>query len=125
MGALSGLTREQVRSKLADDTRIFLENGGTIEQVPYDDRAEKAARVGRGLPMGSYIEIEQADGFSLLDTLPDHLTDFNVHWGEFVQVECDLEGDGVPMTAAERDAAEASREYYQDSGDAMDSDEFF
>lgn len=124
MGALSGLSREQVRSKLADDTRIFLENGGIIEQVPYDDRAEKAARVGRGLPMGSYIEIEQADGFSLLDTMPDHLTGFNNHWGEFVQVECEMDDSGVPLTAAERDAAEASREYYQDTGDYLDSDEY-
>ena len=124
MGALSGLSREQVRSKLAEDTLTFLANGGTIEQVPYDDRAEKAARVGRGLPMGSYIEIEQADGFSLLDTMPDHLTGFNNHWGEFVQVECEMDDFGVPLTAAERDAAEASREYYQDTGDYLDSDEY-
>ena len=125
MAALKGLSKQDIKSKLAEDVRIFIDNGGTIEQVPYDDRAEKAARVGRGLPMGSYIEIEQADGFSLLDTLPDHLTDFNNHWGEFVQVECDVDEAGVPLTVAERDAAEASREYYQDSGDAMDSDEFF
>lgn len=125
MGALSGLSREQVRSKLAEDTLTFLANGGIIEQVPYDDRAEKAARVGRGLPMGSYIEIEEADGFSYTDTLPDHLSGFDNQWGEFVQVECEMDDAGVPLTAAERDAAEASREYYHDTGDYLDSDEYF
>jgi len=123
MGALSGLTKEQVRAKLADDTRIFLANGGKIETLEYDDRAEKAARVGRGVPMGSYIEIEE--DYQELDLLPDEYREYGYQWGSEVRVECDMEGAGVPLTVAERDAAEAFREYYQDTGDYLDSDEYF
>ena len=53
MGALSGLTQEQVSAKLATDTATFLANGGTIQQLEYDDRAERRAKVGRWMPLGT------------------------------------------------------------------------
>ena len=59
MGALSGLTQEQVSAKLATDTAAFLANGGTIQHVPYDDSAERRARVGYWTPMGEEVLAEE------------------------------------------------------------------
>lgn len=41
-----GLSKAQWREKLAADTQTFLDSGGEIEYLPYDYKAEIAARVG-------------------------------------------------------------------------------
>jgi len=52
---MNNLTKQQVSDKLAADTAKFLADGGMITKLPYDDRAEKAARIGRWQMMGDPI----------------------------------------------------------------------
>ena len=68
MGALSGLSKQQVSDKLAADTQAFLDAGGEVEQLPYDDTAEQAAGVGCWVPMGGDGEMrDDLFGDILLD----------------------------------------------------------
>lgn len=102
----------------------FLANGGVVQQLPYDERAERAARVGRGVPMGAFVEVDGLMDYQELDLLPEEYKAYGYQWGAQVRVECDFEGAGEPITAAEKDAAAACRTYFTDSGEVLDSDEY-
>lgn len=80
-GALSNLSKEQMRRRIAADTDTFVADGGTIEYVAYDPRAERASRVGYWQPLGAIVTDEVDDGWDETETLPDELLGFDNQWG--------------------------------------------
>ena len=66
---ICGLTKAQWREKLAADTATFLANGGEIEYLPYDYKAEIADRVGYWRPMGQSDLDEMLDAESYETTV--------------------------------------------------------
>lgn len=58
-----GMSKAQWREKLAKDTEQYLADGNKIEYLPYDWKAEIAARVGYWQAMGqaSFEEMMDAD----------------------------------------------------------------
>ena len=108
MGALSGLTREQVSAKLAADTATFLANGGKIKQLEYDDRAERRARVGRWMPLGT------DDEFGVLFDDPTILSE-NPEWDATQWDEhYDPAGADVGDWHCQYEEASAFRDYLTD-----------
>ena len=64
-----GMSKAEWREKLAADTETFLANGGEIEYLPYDWKAEIAARVGYWKNLGQ----------DELDEMLDATDDTNVY----------------------------------------------
>lgn len=60
-----GMSKAQWREKLASDTETFVANGGEIELLPYDWKAELAARVGYWQSLGQ-VELDD-----MLDAVDD------------------------------------------------------
>lgn len=54
-------TKAQQRAEIARLTEEFLANGGEITYLPYDETAEREARVGYWRPMGAPL-FEEAEG---------------------------------------------------------------
>lgn len=48
-------SKAKEQSKITADSSIFLANGGTIEQLPYDPSAENADQIGRWQLMGDEV----------------------------------------------------------------------
>lgn len=81
MGALSNLSRDEARCKIAADTARYLSEGGVIDYIEYDKSAETAARVGRWQHMGEPTLddiIPEYDG----DPMPDDLKTFGHQWDQ-------------------------------------------
>ncbi len=56
-----GMSKREWREKLAADTETFLSEGGEIEYIPYDWKAEIAARVGYWQSLGQQELDEMLD----------------------------------------------------------------
>lgn len=80
MGALSNLTKQEAREQIAYDTCRFVADGGLIEEIEYDPRAEIAARVGRWQRMGDLRMDDLSDELDNTETLPDDLMSFGYQW---------------------------------------------
>lgn len=67
-------SKAKEQSKIAADSMVFLANGGTIEQLPYDPSAENAAMVGHWEYMGDPVHDQKERrkyGEDLIDTIHD------------------------------------------------------